>query len=118
MRCSRRPASTPNSGTSCPREQVVSQAERRVLRGKSVPASDKILSIFEPHTDIIIKDNREPIYGHKVCLTSGASGLITDVMVLEGNPATRRSRCRRSSDRPQTLAKNDPPVLTRSDPPS
>jgi transposase, IS5 family len=68
-------------------EQVVSQAERRVLRGESVPASDKILSIFEPHTDIIIKDNREPICGHKVCLTSGASGLITDVMVLDGNPA-------------------------------
>jgi transposase, IS5 family len=68
-------------------EQVISQTERRVLRGESVPAADKVLSIFEPHTDIIVKDNREPIYGHKVCLTSGASGVITDVIVLEGNPA-------------------------------
>jgi IS5 family transposase len=66
---------------------VISQAERRVLRGESVPASDKIVSIFEPHTDIIVKDNRQPIYGHKVCLTSGSSGLVTDVIVEQGNPA-------------------------------
>jgi IS5 family transposase len=68
-------------------ERVISQTERRVLRGESVAANDKILSIFEPHTDIIIKDNREPIYGHKVCLTAGASALVTDVIVEEGNPA-------------------------------
>lgn len=65
---------------------VISQAERRVLRGESVPASEKVVSIFEPHTDIIVKDNREPIYGHKVCLTAGASGLVTDVIVEQGNP--------------------------------
>src|SRR5574341_520812 len=67
--------------------QVISQTERRVIRGESVPAAKKIFSIFEPHTDIIVKDNREPIYGHKVCLTSGASGLVTDVVVEKGNPA-------------------------------
>lgn len=68
-------------------ERVISQTERRVLRGESVSASEKIVSIFEPHTDIIVKDNREPTYGHKVCLTSGASGLVTDVIVEQGNPA-------------------------------
>jgi IS5 family transposase len=26
------------------------------------------------------------LYGHKICLTSGASGLVTDVVVLRGNP--------------------------------
>lgn len=66
---------------------VISQAERRVLRGESVPASEKVVSIFEPHTDIVVKDNRLPIYGHKVCLTAGASGLVTDVIVEQGNPA-------------------------------
>jgi IS5 family transposase len=66
---------------------VISQAERRVLRDESVPASEKVVSIFEPHTDIIVKDNRLPIYGHKICLTSGASGLVTDVIVEQGNPA-------------------------------
>jgi IS5 family transposase len=67
--------------------QVISQAERRVFRGESVPAAEKVVSIFEPHTDIIIKGNRETEYGHKVCLTTGASALVTDVIVEQGNPA-------------------------------
>jgi IS5 family transposase len=68
-------------------ERVISQTERRVLRGESVPASEKLFSIFEPHTDIIVKDNREPIYGHKICLSAGPSGLVTDVVIEQGNPA-------------------------------
>jgi IS5 family transposase len=67
--------------------QVISQAERRVLRGETVPVDEKIVSIFEPHTDIIVKDNRDTQYGHKICLTTGASGIVTDVVVGEGNPA-------------------------------
>jgi transposase, IS5 family len=39
-------------------EQVISQTKRRVLLGESVPASEKLVSIFEPHTDIIRKDRR------------------------------------------------------------
>lgn len=66
---------------------VLSQAERRVFRGESVPVEEKIVSIFEPHTDIIVKAPREPEYGHKVCLTTGASGLVTVVTVEKGNPA-------------------------------
>lgn len=68
-------------------ERVLDQTERRVVRGEQVPATDKVVSIFEPHTDIIIKDRRETFYGHKICLTSGASGLVTDVVIEEGNPA-------------------------------
>ena len=49
-------------------------------------AGDKIVSIFEPHTDIIVKDNRDTYYGHKVCLTAGASNLVLDLVVQEGNP--------------------------------
>jgi IS5 family transposase len=67
--------------------RVVAQTERRVLRGESVPATEKIVSIFEPHTDIIVKDRRDTLYGHKICLTSGASGLVLDVVVEKGNPA-------------------------------
>jgi IS5 family transposase len=67
--------------------QVLSQTERRILRDESVPATEKVVSIFEPHTDIIIKDNRDTEYGHKICLTTGASALITDVVVEQGNPA-------------------------------
>lgn len=67
--------------------QVISQAERRIFRGETVPATEKIVSIFEPHTDIIVKDSRDTQYGHKLCLTTGASGLVTDVVVERGNPA-------------------------------
>ena len=68
-------------------QRVIYQTERRVLDDENVPASEKIVSIFEPHTDIIIKDNRDTLYGHKLCLTSGASGLVTDAVVETGNPA-------------------------------
>ena len=67
--------------------QVIEQTERRVLKGEKVPASEKIVSIFEPHTDIIVKDRRETYYGHKVCLCVGTSNLITDCLITEGNPA-------------------------------
>jgi hypothetical protein len=29
------------------------------MRGEKVDAADKVVSIFEPHTDIIVKDNRD-----------------------------------------------------------
>jgi len=68
-------------------QQVVDQTERRIIQGEKVPASEKIFSLFEPHTDIIIKDRREKFYGHKVCLTGGASNLIVDCLITDGNPA-------------------------------
>jgi transposase, IS5 family len=67
--------------------QVIDQTTRRIIHGESVPACDKIVSIFEPHTDIIVKDRRETFYGHKVCLSGGGSNLITDCLILDGNPA-------------------------------
>jgi IS5 family transposase len=67
--------------------QVYDQTYRRVVQGESVPADQKVFSIFEDHTDIIIKDRRETHYGHKICLTGGASNLILDCIILEGNPA-------------------------------
>lgn len=68
-------------------EKVIDQTTRRVIHGESVPASEKIVSIFEPHTDIIVKDRRDTYYGHKICLSGGPSNLITDCMILDGNPA-------------------------------
>jgi len=67
--------------------QVMAQTRRRVLEGQAVPAEEKIVSIFEEHTDIIRKDRRETLYGHKICLTGGASSMILDCRVLRGNPA-------------------------------
>lgn len=67
--------------------RVVSQTERRVLSDEKVPASEKIFSIFEEHTDIIIKDRRDKYFGHKICLTGGGSNLIIDCVITDGNPA-------------------------------
>lgn len=67
--------------------RVIDQTQRRVIHGESVAASEKIVSIFEPHTDIIVKDRRDTFYGHKICLTGGSSQLILDCVILQGNPA-------------------------------
>jgi IS5 family transposase len=68
-------------------ERIIAQSERRVLRGETVPAQEKLVSLFETHADIILKGSREPCYGHKLNLTSGRSGLILDLVVETGNPA-------------------------------
>jgi len=68
-------------------QKVISQTQRRVLLGQSVAAQDKVVSIFEPHADVIVKDRRDTIFGHKICLTGGASNLILDCLIVEGNPA-------------------------------
>jgi IS5 family transposase len=68
-------------------KRVIAQTERRVLRGEAVAASEKIVSLFEAHADIIGKGSRDVEYGHKLNLTTGKSGLILDLVVEAGNPA-------------------------------
>ena len=68
-------------------ERVVDQSERRVLDGEAVPAGEKLVSLFEPHADIILKGGRDVHYGHKLNLATGRSGLILDMVVEDGNPA-------------------------------
>lgn len=68
-------------------QRVIDQTRRRVVEGQSVPATEKLVSIFEEHADIIRKDPRETLYGHKICLSGGASSMILDCTVLRGNPA-------------------------------
>ena len=68
-------------------ERVISQTERRVLQGEVVAASEKIVSLFEPHADIIVKGSRDVEYGHKLNLTTGKTGLILDLVIEAGNPA-------------------------------
>lgn len=69
-------------------QQVMAQAKRRVLQGEKVPASEKIVSIFEPHTDIIRrgKESRPVEYGHKVWLNEVDGGIISHYRILHGNP--------------------------------
>lgn len=68
-------------------ERVADQARRRVIEGEKVPAGEKVVSIFECHTDIIEKGNRETVYGHKLFVAGGQSGLMLDCVIQRGNPA-------------------------------
>ena len=40
------------------RPRVIDQTERRVFDGETVPAGEKLVSLFEPHADIIVKGGR------------------------------------------------------------
>jgi len=65
--------------------KVYSQTERFQIHGEKVPNSEKIFSVYESHTDIIIKGAREVEFGHKIDLTGGKSNLILDCDILKGN---------------------------------
>jgi IS5 family transposase len=69
--------------------RVVDQARRRILEEEQVPVPEKLFSIFEPHSDLIVrgKVNKPIEFGHKVFLAESAQGLITQYRVLKGNPS-------------------------------
>jgi len=69
-------------------KQVIAQATRRIVQGEQVPASEKIVSIFEEHTNIIRrgKESRPVEYGHKLWLNEVEGGLVSHYRILEGNP--------------------------------
>jgi IS5 family transposase len=60
---------------------------RKEIQGESVPNCEKIFSIYEPHTDIIVKGAREVQFGHKINIAGGRSNLILDCQILDGNPS-------------------------------
>lgn len=66
--------------------RVIDQTRRRVINGETVPALEKVFSIFESHTDILVSGNRPAKYGHKITLTIGASGFTLDCVIERGNP--------------------------------
>jgi len=68
-------------------ERIIDQAERRVIKGENLPVEEKIVSLFEPHTDIIVKGKRQVQYGHKINFSSGKHGMILDAVIESGNPA-------------------------------
>jgi len=67
--------------------QVIDQTERRIFAKERVPATEKVVSLFEEHSDIIVKGARDVQYGHKINLSTGRSGLVLDVVIEAGNPA-------------------------------
>lgn len=65
-------------------EQAITQARRRVLQGESVPAKEKLLSLFEPHTQLHVrqKPGKTVEFGRKLLLDETEGGIITRYQVL------------------------------------
>lgn len=69
--------------------QVIDQTTRRVFEKKQVPAAQKIVSLFEPHTAIIQRGKRPPHeteFGHKLWYSEVDGGIISEYRILQGNP--------------------------------
>jgi transposase, IS5 family len=69
--------------------QVISQTTRRIMQGEAVPAAEKVVSLFEPHTAIIRngKPGKPTEFGRVLWLDEVEGGIISRYAVLEGNPA-------------------------------
>ncbi|TVM01406.1 MAG: ISNCY family transposase [Candidatus Brocadia sp. WS118] len=59
--------------------------ERRVIRDETIPAEEKIHSLFEPHTEWLYKgkSNKRVELGHNILVTSDQWGFIVDHVVVE-----------------------------------
>lgn len=65
--------------------QAISQATRRVLQGESVPAVEKLLSLFEPHTQVIQrhKPGQAVEFGRKLWLDEVEGGIVSRYVLLD-----------------------------------
>jgi IS5 family transposase len=96
-------------------QQVIRQARRRVLEGRKVPASEKLVSLFEPHTRIISrhKGGADVEFGRMVVFDEVEGGIITRCVVLEdktgeqGQLAPALEHHQHLFDRPPWLATGD-----------
>jgi IS5 family transposase len=70
-------------------EKCVYQARERVLNGNVVPHERKVFSIFEPHTELLIrgKAGKEIEFGHMIELNQIEGGLITGYATHAKRPA-------------------------------
>ena len=66
-------------------KQGIRQAERRALKDDPVPADEEVLSLFEPHTQVVprFKAGKSVGFGRKIRLDEVEGGLITGYAILE-----------------------------------
>jgi IS5 family transposase len=72
-------------------ERVIAQAQARVLEGRQVPASEKVLSLFEPHTRLIPrhKGGAAVEFGRQVMLAEVEGGIVPHYHVLAAGESDR-----------------------------
>lgn len=94
--------------------QVVRQTTRRVLEHQSVPAPDKLVSLFEPHTAIIRRGKAPPQeteFGRQLWFSEVDGGLVSEYRLLKGHPPEER-QWKPSLRQHQTLFRHPPDVAT------
>jgi len=93
-------------------EQVIEQTTRRVLQDETVPAAEKIVSLFEPETAIIRKGKiaNATEFGRVVWLDEVEGGIISRYDVLDGNPP-EDAQVPRSLDHHVAVFEHPPNVL-------
>jgi len=69
--------------------QAADVARRRAFDDEKVPKDEKVFSIFEPHTEMIMRGRRDrPVeFGHKILLSQSEEKFITDYLVFDESPS-------------------------------
>jgi transposase, IS5 family len=73
-------------------EKVIRQTKERVVKGNS-HVEDKVLSLFEPHTEVIRKGkaHKPNEFGRLVRIDEVENGIVSGYQILTGNPADTTS---------------------------
>ena len=72
---------------------VYDMSYKKEILGEQVPNNDKIFSIYELHTDIIVKGRHKCKFGHKVDIGTGKSNLILTCAILGENQNDKELFC-------------------------
>ena len=66
-------------------EQIVEQAEKRIIKGEKVPPDEKLYSLFEEHTELIVrgKAGKAIEFGHKILIAQTGEKYIHHYKVME-----------------------------------
>ncbi len=96
-------------------QRVIAQTTRRVFEAQSVPAPDKVVSLFEPQTAIIQRGKappRDTEFGRKVWYTEVDGGLISEYRLLPGNPPDNQDQWATSLKHHRALFGHPPTTAT------
>lgn len=66
-------------------DKIVNQADKRILKGEKVPPDEKLYSLFESHTELLVRGKAgKPIeFGHKILIAQTAEKYIHHYQVME-----------------------------------
>ena len=71
----------------CDARRVISYASDRVFKDKTLPSTEKVLSLSDGSAAYIKKGSRNPLIGYKPQLVRSDNGFVTSLLVPEGNAA-------------------------------